>query len=596
MHNFNNQVKLKIFILTTLISNILVGQKLFKSNDNYNILTNQFTKRFDERNEIGMIYLSNKINDTLIEKITIIGQTWGFLKYYHPTVANGYFDWDSVLTKSLKEIIKSDTTNINKIIHNWFNLFDSDKKLKRFNLQNEKTKLTPDFTWLDNSLLNDTIIKKLNNVKRLKRNGRNRYVKLNPGILNPNFDSELEYSEKKIPDSYLRLLGLIRYWNIIQYFYPYRNLIDQNWNDILPEFIPVFFNSSSEIEYKLAILTLISRVKDSHAQLYGNDETIAQYKGLKIAPLNVRFIESKLVVTGYKDNLGETSGLKIGDIIDSINGESIKELLNERLAITSGSNYKTQLRNLCSNLLRTNDSSLIIVANRNTTVKKINVSCYPISKFSTNDKIIKKDTCYKLINSNIAYLNVGSIKKDYLNLFMPDILKTKGLIIDLRVYPSDFIVFHLGRYFFRHPKNFVKFTNGSIQNPGYFTYSKKLKVGIKNKNYYKGKVVILIDENTQSSSEYHAMAFKTASNSITIGSSSAGADGNISILSLPGGVKTMISGIGVYYPDGTETQRIGIKPDIEIHPSIKGISEQRDEILEKAIEIIENSNSAGHPN
>ena len=58
----------------------------------------------------------------------------------------------------------------------------------------------------------------------------------------------------------------------------------------------------------------------------------------------------------------------------------------------------------------------------------------------------------------------------------------------------------------------------------------------------------------------------------------------------------MISGIGVYYPDGTETQRIGIKPDIEIHPSIKGISEQRDEILEKAIEIIENSNSAGHPN
>ena len=92
------------------------------------------------------------------------------------------------------------------------------------------------------------------------------------------------------------------------------------------------------------------------------------------------------------------------------------------------------------------------------------------------------------------------------------------------------------------------------------------------------------------------MAFKTASNSITIGSSSAGADGNISILSLPGGVKTMISGIGVYYPDGTETQRIGIKPDIEIHPSIKGISEQRDEILEKAIEIIENSNSAGHPN
>jgi len=31
----------------------------------------------------------------------------------------------------------------------------------------------------------------------------------------------------------------------------------------------------------------------------------------------------------------------------------------------------------------------------------------------------------------------------------------------------------------------------------------------------------------------------------------------------------MISGIGVYYPDGTETQRIGIIPDIELRPTLK---------------------------
>ena len=48
----------------------------------------------------------------------------------------------------------------------------------------------------------------------------------------------------------------------------------------------------------------------------------------------------------------------------------------------------------------------------------------------------------------------------------------------------------------------------------------------------------------------------------------------------------MISGIGVYYPDGKETQRIGIIPDIEIKPTIKGIREGRDELLEKAISII----------
>ena len=47
-----------------------------------------------------------------------------------------------------------------------------------------------------------------------------------------------------------------------------------------------------------------------------------------------------------------------------------------------------------------------------------------------------------------------------------------------------------------------------------------------------------------------------------------------------------ISDIGVYNPDGTETQRIGIIPDIEIKPTIKGIRAGKDELVEKAIELI----------
>lgn len=63
----------------------------------------------------------------------------------------------------------------------------------------------------------------------------------------------------------------------------------------------------------------------------------------------------------------------------------------------------------------------------------------------------------------------------------------------------------------------------------------------------------------------------------------------MSPINLPGGIKTMISGIGVYYPDGTETQRIGIVPDIEIKPTIAGFRQGKDELLEKAIEVIRNT-------
>jgi C-terminal processing protease CtpA/Prc len=50
----------------------------------------------------------------------------------------------------------------------------------------------------------------------------------------------------------------------------------------------------------------------------------------------------------------------------------------------------------------------------------------------------------------------------------------------------------------------------------------------------------------------------------------------------------LISGIGIYYPDGTETQRIGIVPDVVVKPTIEGIKKNRDEVLEKAIELINN--------
>jgi C-terminal processing protease CtpA/Prc len=50
----------------------------------------------------------------------------------------------------------------------------------------------------------------------------------------------------------------------------------------------------------------------------------------------------------------------------------------------------------------------------------------------------------------------------------------------------------------------------------------------------------------------------------------------------------MISGIGIYYPDGRETQRIGIVPDVEVKPTIDGIKNNKDEVLEKATKWINN--------
>ena len=190
-----------------------------------------------------------------------------------------------------------------------------------------------------------------------------------------------------------------------------------------------------------------------------------------------------------------------------------------------------------------------------------------------------------MLEDNIGYIYPGSLARGEIHEVMKKLMDTEGIVIDMRCYPSDFIVFSLGEYLMPAPTSFVKFTNGSIEHPGQFTFTPTLQVGKENEDYYKGNIVILINETTQSQAEYTTMALRVAPKATVIGSTTAGADGNVSEIVLPGNVRTMISGIGVYYPDGTETQRVGIVPDITMTPTREGIRNRKDELLEKAIEI-----------
>jgi C-terminal processing protease CtpA/Prc len=160
---------------------------------------------------------------------------------------------------------------------------------------------------------------------------------------------------------------------------------------------------------------------------------------------------------------------------------------------------------------------------------------------------------------------------------------TKGLILDLREYPNETINYKLYAILSDKSRPFFKATEANMNNPGQFTFSKPVYTG-KGKQAYPGKIAILINEESQSHAEFCTMMYRTLPNSIVIGNTTAGADGNVVGIQLPGGVCSYFSGIGIYYPDGTETQRVGIIPDIYVWPTVQGIRDGRDEILEKALE------------
>jgi C-terminal processing protease CtpA/Prc len=189
---------------------------------------------------------------------------------------------------------------------------------------------------------------------------------------------------------------------------------------------------------------------------------------------------------------------------------------------------------------------------------------------------------FRLLTKDVAYLKLSSASSRNSEEYIYKASGTKVLVIDIRNYPKDFMVFALGGHFVDRPTAFARFTTADAANPGAFVWTSPIALQPVSPTYA-GRIVILVDESSQSQAEYTAMAFRSARGALVAGSTTAGADGNVSPIVLPGGLRTLISGIGVFYPDRRPTQQVGIVPDIVVHPTISGIRQGRDEVLEAAV-------------
>lgn len=527
-----------------------------------------------------------ELNDQLISNLELLGKVWGLMKYYHPEIGIGNYNWDYELFRFLPDYMQAETNEKrDQLLIDWVVSYGKVGHCKTCRSVSDEVH-KPNHEWMES--LDDRLRGKLKQILYSRPMKEHHYIGLAPNVRNPKFKNENAYAAMSYPDEGFRLLALFRYWNMIHYYFPYKHLMDDNWDLKLRQYIPHFLNAENELEYELAAVQVIGDIQDTHANLWGGADHIDSWKGEFYAPVHVRFVEGKLVVVDYYNpELKVKVGLEIGDVISKIDGKDINTIVDDISKYYPASNEPTRLRDIGQDILRSNNktTSLTIVSKEGKTMEKT-LDLYPIEELNVYRWYRRNnDKCYKMLDNNIGYVTLASIKNEDIPNIKKEFAKTDGIIIDIRNYPSTFVPFSLGSYFVTDEVPFVKFTKGHLESPGSFSFTENTLIPPADQTY-QGKLVVLINELSQSQAEYTSMAFRAGDNTTIIGSTTAGADGNISAILLPGGLRTMISGIGVYYPDGTETQRVGIIPDIEVKPTIDGVRAGRDELLEKAVEII----------
>jgi hypothetical protein len=519
-----------------------------------------------------------QITPAQIDNLTLLGKVWGFLKYHHPAIGAGERHWDYDLLRILPTMLAApDHASGIGVLTKWIDgLGNVSPCVSCAKLDEADIQTRPDVHWIANeTILGKALSGQLQTIYR-NRSGKQFYVSLSKGVGNPSFDHELAYPSLKLPDAGFQILALFRYWNDIEYWYPDREIIGEEWDSVLREFVAKIALAQDATQYQLALMALIAKVHDSHANLWSSI-TVRPPAGKCDVPVKVRAVEDSFVISS------PGGGLERGDVITKVDGAAVRNLTADWKPYYGESNEAALSRDFAAGLTRGPCGPLEIAVRRGSQDIVVKAERLP-----TQYKPITHDLPgpgFRLLSPDVAYLKLSAVKTADAAEYVKQAAHTKGLIIDIRNYPSEFMVWSLGSLLVAKESPFVRFTFGDLSNPGSFHWGDPLALPAK-EPHYQGKVVILVDEVSLSQAEYTTMAFRVAQGAIVVGSTTAGADGNVSSIALPGGLSTGISGIGVFYPDKRPTQRIGIVADVPAKPTLAGIRAGRDEVLEVGLRQI----------
>jgi C-terminal processing protease CtpA/Prc len=526
-------------------------------------------------------------DSTHYKQLYYTAKVWGYLKYFHTAFESDDNNWDTELIRVLLNMQSSVTDqDFNNYISG---LIDKPGPMavpepgSELPSVPDSLKFNLDLTWQHDTIFADSVIAKLDTIRVRFRPHRNYFVDQAISVGTPVFDMDDEFYQwgtLPYPQQEYRLLALFRYWNIINYYYPYKDIIDMNWDSVLVEFIPKMIHSADAQEFHLTFLELATRINDTHAFTYSSviSEDIL---GFYYFPLTLKYVEDETVITGvYSDSLE----IQVGDVMKSINGQNIYALRDSLRKYVAGSNNPVIERNINRWLLRGQEGDIQIIVEDAENQKTVSLS-RNIYISDYYELIEKTGPVWDILDSdsgNFGYVDMGRLEVDQISDMFSDLWETDGIIFDIRNYPQG-TMWEMVKYLFDAPIHIANFTVPDIAYPGtLFWRFVHIGTGDFSQTYSK-PIVILFDETTISHAEYTVMAFEQHPQSIKIGSQTAAADGNVSTIYLPGGIYTYFTALGVYYPDFTHTQRVGIIPDIEVHPTIMGIRQGRDEVLEIAL-------------
>ena len=427
-----------------------------------------------------------------------------------------------------------------------------------------------------------------------------------------------------------KVYGLSKFWQEVNYNFVYLDKVDRTmWDNKYKELISSVQNTTNDYEYYRELQKFCALLKDGHTNVYfpkGIETMTNMFGDYRIF---VKNIEGKAII--IRTNLSKKDEIPVGSEIIEVNGKITQKYIDENVApyISSSTSYVLQDWSI-SNLLKGLDGETFAIKIKKPNKKIIELT---LTHKKTEEKEVyppfeaeRQLLDFKWINSETAYVSLNSFENEKIDsLFitkLPELYKAKSLIIDLRkngggstsigtkilqYLTNDTILYGSKQKSRLHIPAFKAWGNyvnakDTVNN----LWKKKAYLSYHDDFFYnfdyeadtiklKAKrivvpTIILLGHNTASAAEDFLIYTDNQKHMLKIGEKSFGSTGQPFSFDLPGGGSARICTKKDTYPDGKEFVGYGIKPDIEIIPTLKDYLNNRDTTLEEAIKYLKIKN------
>lgn len=387
-------------------------------------------------------------------------------------------------------------------------------------------------------------------------------------------------------------------WNRVNEAYVDPNLNGVDWKKVGDEYQPRIFSAPSDEAFWKSLDNMVGELGDAHTRvLSAKQYAYFKEKAAYTIGLGVAELQGELIVTGVaKDSPAEKAGITKGNRLLKIESVDANDWWRFQLSkVRKNSSERAQAKSV-KRILNSGDldapsDNIALQVERNdgsTMDVVLQRTQLPVSD-SLNGKILDEQIGYIRMSSFDASLG-KQIEANY-----DKVRSAKGLIIDLRGNGGGSLGVSLGmmNQLVQGTIPIGKRITRSGKPPALFfglISTGKLELELRGvKNPYLGPVVVLVDGDSASASEFLASSLQAIGRAKVLGETSCGCLlGYMGYANVPGGGALAYSEIDFAPVNGKRIERVGVIPDQQVSLNKMDLRANKDAGLEAAIQTLKN--------